>query len=167
MDIYSSAAVCACQILLSDFTLAVCYRPSWEYLYRGNWHTWTDGFVNCAFKNELEKMSVQIKLKSVAFWDFPGNASNKEPACQCRRHKRCGFDPVEEGMATRSSILVWRMDRGVWQAIYSPWGHKEWDTTEVTQHVVCSSVNSTGDWIQIQSIGIRGFKTNNPHSAKK
>ena len=31
---------------------------------------------------------------------------NKEPACQCRRHKRCGFDPwvgkdpLEEGMAT-------------------------------------------------------------------
>ena len=24
---------------------------------------------------------------------FPGGASGKEPACQCRRHKRCGFDP--------------------------------------------------------------------------
>ena len=24
---------------------------------------------------------------------FPGGASAKEPACQCRRHKRCGFDP--------------------------------------------------------------------------
>ena len=41
-------------------------------------------------------------------------------------------DPLEEGMAARSSILVWRipMDRGDWQATYSPWGHKEWDTTE-------------------------------------
>ena len=25
--------------------------------------------------------------------DFPGGASGKEPACQCRRHKRCRFDP--------------------------------------------------------------------------
>ena len=25
--------------------------------------------------------------------DFPGGASGKEPACQCRRHKRHGFDP--------------------------------------------------------------------------
>ena len=25
--------------------------------------------------------------------DFPGGASGKELACQCRRHKRCGFDP--------------------------------------------------------------------------
>ena len=35
-------------------------------------------------------------------------------------------------MATHSSILVWRipMDRGAWQAAYSPWRHKELDTTE-------------------------------------
>ena len=25
--------------------------------------------------------------------DSPGGASGKEPACQCKRHKRCGFDP--------------------------------------------------------------------------
>ena len=24
---------------------------------------------------------------------FPGGTKGKEPACQCRRHKRCGFDP--------------------------------------------------------------------------
>ena len=24
---------------------------------------------------------------------FPGGASGIEPACQCRRHKRPGFDP--------------------------------------------------------------------------
>ena len=25
--------------------------------------------------------------------DLPGGISGKEPACQCRRHKRCVFDP--------------------------------------------------------------------------
>ena len=44
---------------------------------------------------------------------FPGGASGKEPACQCRRHKRWEFlgqkDPLEEGMATLSSILAWRI----------------------------------------------------------
>ena len=45
---------------------------------------------------------------------FPGGASGKELACQCRRRKRCGFgpsweDPLEEGMATHSSILAWRI----------------------------------------------------------
>ena len=27
------------------------------------------------------------------FLGFPGGASGKEPACQCRRCKKCGFDP--------------------------------------------------------------------------
>ena len=34
--------------------------------------------------------------------------SGKEPACQCRRHKRHGFDPWVS-MATHSSILAWRI----------------------------------------------------------
>ena len=32
-------------------------------------------------------------------------------------------DPLEMGKATHSSILPWRI-------LYSPWGHKELDTTE-------------------------------------
>ena len=45
-------------------------------------------------------------------------------------------DSLEQGMATHSSILAWRipMDRGAWKA---PWGHKELDMTEqlnTTQH---------------------------------
>ena len=41
-------------------------------------------------------------------------------------------DPLEEGMATNSSIPAWRipMDRGTCQATYGPWGHKESDMTE-------------------------------------
>ena len=46
---------------------------------------------------------------------FPGGTSGKEPACQCRRRKRRGFDPwvgkipLEKGMATHTSILAWRI----------------------------------------------------------
>ena len=44
---------------------------------------------------------------------FLGGASGKEPACQCRRHKRHRFnplvDPLEEGIATHSSTLAWRI----------------------------------------------------------
>ena len=40
--------------------------------------------------------------------------------------------PLDEGMATHSSILAWRT-HWLWSLVgYSPWGHKEWDTTEVT-----------------------------------
>ena len=27
------------------------------------------------------------------YYGFSGGASGKEPACQCRRHERCEFDP--------------------------------------------------------------------------
>ena len=44
---------------------------------------------------------------------LPGGASGKEPTCQCRRQKWVRSlgqkDPLEEGMATHSSILAWRI----------------------------------------------------------
>ena len=62
-----------------------------------------------------------------------GGSDGKESACNAGG---LGFIPrlgrsLEEGMATNSSILAWRipMDRGAWPG-YSPWGHKESDATE-------------------------------------
>ena len=45
---------------------------------------------------------------------FPGGASGKEPMCQGRRQETWvqslgQEDPLEEGMATHSSILAWRI----------------------------------------------------------
>ena len=45
---------------------------------------------------------------------FPGGTSGKEPTCQCKRHKRgfvpwVGKIPLEEGMATYSSTLAWKI----------------------------------------------------------
>ena len=39
-------------------------------------------------------------------------------------------DPLEEGMATHSSILSWRIPWTVILACCSPWGHKELARTE-------------------------------------
>ena len=39
-------------------------------------------------------------------------------------------DPLEKGMATHSSIPAWRIHRQRNLVGYSPWGHKESDTTE-------------------------------------
>ena len=44
---------------------------------------------------------------------FPGGTSGKEPACQCRRCKRCNLilhreDPLVKSMTTHSSIFTWR-----------------------------------------------------------
>ena len=40
---------------------------------------------------------------------FLGGAVVKKSACQRRRHRRLKFDPLEEEMATRSSILAWKI----------------------------------------------------------
>ena len=39
-------------------------------------------------------------------------------------------DLLEKGMATHSSILVWRIPRMRSLECYSPWDHKELDSTE-------------------------------------
>ena len=69
------------------------------------------------------------------WWGFPGGASDKEPACQCRRHEKHRVwslgqeDPLEDGTATHTTILGQRNLVG-----YSPQGHKELDTIEATYH---------------------------------
>ena len=71
---------------------------------------------------------------------FPGSVSGKEPACQCRRHKRRGFDPLgwedplEKGMAVcplQFSHLENLMDRGACRATIHIVA-KDSDTTEAT-----------------------------------
>ena len=70
-------------------------------------------------------------------------------------------DPLEKGMVTLSSILAWRIP---WtedsSGLYSLWGHKELDTTELlTQQQMCifqcclgqNKDNSPGDSISNSS----------------
>ena len=94
-----------------------------------------------------------LKLSSFLFWNSlvsrPKHGlhrwcSVKKSACQCRWHRRCEFDPW-------ARIIPWRWK---WQptpgflpkkshvqrslAGYSPWGHKESDTTEhACMHETC------------------------------
>ena len=67
---------------------------------------------------------------------FPGgsvvkNPPDKQETQEMRVWSLSQEDPLEEGMATHSSIFAWRipMDRGAWQA-NSPLGPKESDMTE-------------------------------------
>ena len=81
-------------------------------------------------------------VQSLGWEGFPGGISGKEPICQRRRHKRRGFDPWVGKIPWRGKWLPTpvlfpgeshgqRSLKG-----YSPWGHKEKDTTEVTQHTI-------------------------------
>ena len=89
---------------------------------------------HAAMKTQHSQKSINKTIN----WGFPGGASGKEPACQCRRHKRCGLDPWVRK-------ILWKR---AWQptpvflpgashgkrspADYSPWGCKESDMNEST-----------------------------------
>ena len=63
---------------------------------------------------------------------FPGGSAGQESTCNARDWvPSLGWkDPLEEGMATHSSTLAWRIptDRGAWRAAVC--GAAESDTTE-------------------------------------
>ena len=65
----------------------------------------------------------------------------KESACQCRRYKRQvqslgQEDPLEEGMATHSSILPWRIPLTVETDRLQSMGSQS-DMTEATELTHC------------------------------
>ena len=68
---------------------------------------------------------------------LPSGASGKEPACQCRRHKRYRFDSWVRKVHWRRAwqpipVFLPRESHGQRSlAGYGPWGHKESDLTEV------------------------------------
>ena len=70
---------------------------------------------------------------------FRGDASGKEFACQHRKFKTLIWslgleDPLEESMATHSSILSWRIPWTEEPGGLLSMGLQELDTTETTKH---------------------------------
>ena len=69
---------------------------------------------------------------------FPGDASGKEPACWCRRYKKCGFNLwVRKITWSRTwqptAVFLPEEFHGQRSLMgYGPSGHKEWDTTDAT-----------------------------------
>ena len=62
---------------------------------------------------------------------FLGGSDGKESACNAAWVRSLGWeDPLEKGMASHSSILAWEIPWTEEPGGYSPWGHKELDTTE-------------------------------------
>ena len=107
---------------------------------RGREDRMTEGHVRTDTRGS-EKHSntfIEIKTEVVAERGLPRWCSGKEPACRCRRHKRRGFDPWVGKIPWRRAWLptpVFLPGESHGQrslAGYSPWGHKELDTTEAT-----------------------------------
>ena len=87
---------------------------------------------------ENDKVRTEKKVRLTSAWSFPGGPSGKEPAGQCRRHKRYGFDPWIRKIPWRrkwqpTPVFLSGESHGQRSlAGYSPWGRTESDTTEVT-----------------------------------
>ena len=72
---------------------------------------------------------------------FSGGHSGKEPACQCRRQKRCGFDPLVRKIPWRRAwhptpvFLPGGFHGQSRQVFYSLWDCKELDTAKEAEHI--------------------------------
>ena len=65
---------------------------------------------------------------------FPGGSVVENPPAMQKPQARSlsWEDPLEEGTATHSSILAWRIPWTEEPGGLSPWGHEESDMTEMT-----------------------------------
>ena len=91
------------------------------------------------------------KLLTGNYLGFPCGANSKEPACQCRSHKRHRFDPSIRKIAwgrkmkTHSSILAWEMPwtekPGGLQSIgWQRVGHNRRDLAGMHPNRICTQV---------------------------
>ena len=90
---------------------------------------WTK-VCNCIFLSHLyslsqiiEKTNLELQRKGLPWW-----LSGKESACQCRRHKRCGFNPWARKIPWRrkwqpTPVFLPEKSHGQRSLVgYSPWG---------------------------------------------
>ena len=105
-----------------------CNSCVWAYL------LWEFNFLGVPRHSCLPVKHFHVNPQVRGSQGFPSGASGKEPACQCRRCKRLGFalgleDPLEEGIATHSSILAWRIlwteepGRLGWRSVRHNWSN--------------------------------------------
>ena len=92
---------------------------------------------------------------------LPGGASGKEPACQCKRHKRLWLHSWVGKMPWRRAqqptpVFLPGESRGQKSLLdYSPLGHRESDTPEATWH---STAKETNHSVKNKSIRLNWHK---------
>ena len=80
--------------------------------------------------NRSDRIAGSFSFILTVSWGFLGGSSGKEPTCQCRGHKRCGFDPWVGKILWRtawqpSPVFLSEEFRGQGSLVgYSPQGHK-------------------------------------------
>ena len=95
-------------------------------------------YPNLGSMAKIQNRQLIFKMQAQNRRGVPVVASEKEPACQCRRHKRHGFDPWVWKITWKKSwqptplFLPGKSHEQRILAGYSPWDGKESDMTEAT-----------------------------------
>ena len=86
--------------------------------------------MNATWSKNKEMLNIYLKLSHNL--NFPGNSDSKENACNAEDQvwSLGQEDTLWKAIATHSSILAGESHGQRSLACYSPWGHKELDTTE-------------------------------------
>ena len=91
---------------LQNWKINVCCLSHWSMIFLLSQPKWTKTWPNHNTLHRLSEVSTILISTLVTplhfnsltiiynFLGFPGGTSGKEHACQCRRHKRLGFDPL-------------------------------------------------------------------------
>ena len=85
------------------------------------------------------------------FVGFPAGGSGREPACQCRRHKKHRFDPWVGKIPwwrkwLPTPVFLPRESHGLNSLVgYRPQGRKGSDMTEVTKRTYAHRIFSVAD----------------------
>ena len=123
--------------------VAISFYKSWKWKVKVKLLScvWLSEPMDCSLPGSSIHGILQARVLewgAIAFSMNPTKASvYKESVCQCRRHKRCGFNPwvgkipwVGNGNPFQYSCLENHGQRSLMG--YSPWGRKELDMTEHT-----------------------------------
>ena len=122
-----------------DGWIASPTRWTWVWVNSGSWW-WTGrpGMLWFMGSQSWTQLSDWTKLNWCPIAGFPGDASGKEPTCQCRRHKRCRFSPwvgkIPWRRARQPTPVFLPGESHEQRSLvgYSPWGHIGSDTTQET-----------------------------------
>ena len=110
----------------------------WEQSHRGKTHTcwprWSRRGSDYIFLSPVQVFQVALVVKNP-----PANTGDIRNVSLIPESGRS----LEEGMATYSNILAWRISWAEEPGGLSPQGHTELDTTEVTYHVHTEALPST------------------------
>ena len=94
---------------------------------------------------------------------FPDGATVKEPTCQCRRPKKCGFNPWNLKIPWRRAqqptpVFFSEEFHGQRRLVgYSPQGHTEWNTTKTTKAQVHRASYHLFSFIQLSAFYLHCF----------